>query len=82
MASLPELLLWVERPGLVDVACPNTHEKLYLAFIQMRMKDFTHIPQLVCKGRASYYGKGSASPSLRRANSQYLSTENTLGKGV
>jgi len=44
---------WVERPGLVDVACPVTHEKLKLAFIQMRMKDFTHIPQLPRKGSAS-----------------------------
>jgi hypothetical protein len=26
---------WVERPGLVDVACPVTHEKLKWAFIQM-----------------------------------------------
>ena len=41
---------WVERSGLVDVACPVTHEKLKRAFIQMRMKDFTHIPQLRSKG--------------------------------
>jgi len=37
-ARLPyqmSMLWWVERPGLLDVACPVTHEKLKLAFIQM-----------------------------------------------
>ena len=75
------MLRWVERPGLVDVACPVTHEKLKLAFIQMRMKDFTHIPQLPVKGSASKCPEGSASPFLKSATLQYLSRVSTSGNG-
>jgi len=46
------------------------------------MKDFTHIPQLWYKGRASNFAEGSASPSLKRASPQYLSMSNTLGNGL
>ena len=65
----------------MDVACPVTHEKLKLAFIQMRMKDFTHIPQLLAKGSASKCPEGSVSPFLKRATLQYLSIESTFGNG-
>jgi hypothetical protein len=33
----------------MDVACPDTHEKLFW-YAQRRMKDFTHIPHLIVKG--------------------------------
>ena len=49
--------------------------------LQMRMKDFAHAPQLCVKGRASKIAEGSASPVLREATPQHLSTSNTLRKG-
>src|SRR5437667_9415712 len=47
----------------------------------MRMKDFTHIPQLCVKGETSKIAEGSASPFLKGATSQYLSTNTTFGNG-
>ena len=60
---------------------PSYTRKVELAFIQMRMKDFTHIPQLCVKGETSKIAEGSASPFLKGATSQYLSTNTTFGNG-
>jgi hypothetical protein len=49
--------------------------------LQMRMKDFAHAPQLCVKGRAPKIAEGSASPALREAAPQCLSTSNTLKNG-
>src|ERR1700730_7133276 len=65
--------------GTRGCGLPSYTRKVELAFIQTRMKDFTHIPQLQNRGRASKFEEGSASPFLRRAHPQYLSTSNTFG---
>src|SRR5579859_7578673 len=79
-ASLPKHPLVGGEARTHGCGLPSYTREVVLAFIQTRMKDFTHIPQLPVKGHASKCPEGSASPFLRRANPQYLSSSNTFGK--